>query len=363
MRCQFCAFYVKPYYQEYVHSYLNGLASELRAYGELYGLNTIPVTSVYFGGGTPTILSAKQLVAVFDDIERTFRLSAEAELSIEAHPDTINFENLTVLRSCGFNRLSMGAQSFDDHELHQLGGRSKSQTTETTFELARQVGFQNVNLDLMYGFPGHSLSSWEQSLDTTINLRPAHISCYAFTVEEGSNIYEKIHAGEVSEPEETLQNRLANLTGISLESKGYEQYEISNFSQPGFACQHNLRYWTGEAYLGLGPSAQSYLGGVRFGNVGDLNSYCEILANGELPFISLEPLSIQQIEKERIIFGLRMRKGVLVEQVRSLSEKNVAWGQSLIGLENQGLIAEEEGRIRLTMKGVQFADSVSVALI
>ena len=363
VRCQFCAFYVKPHYQKYVQAFLDGLAREIDAYGDLYGLNTTPVTSVYFGGGTPTVLSAKQLVAVLDNIERTFRVSKDAELSIEAHPNTINFENLTILRSRGFNRLSMGVQSFDDHELQQLGGRSESQTTEKVFELARQVGFQNINLDLMYGFLGHTLSSWEQTLDATINLKPAHVSCYAFTVEEGSYFYEKVLVGEASEPEEALQNDLGKFTRISLERKGYEQYEISNFCQPGFACQHNLRYWTSEAYLGFGPSAQSYLGGVRFGNVGDLNSYCEILANSELPFKNLEPLNIQQIQKERIIFGLRMRKGVSVERVRSLSKKNVAWGRSLVTLVNQGLISEEEGHVRLTTRGIQFADSVSAALI
>lgn len=362
-RCQFCAFYVKPHYHEYVEAFLNGLAQEIDAYGELYGLNAIPVTSVYFGGGTPTALSAKQLVMVLDNIERIFRVSPEAELSIEAHPGTINFENLAVLYSRGFNRLSIGAQSFDDRELRQLGGRSESQTTEKAFELARQVGFKNINLDLMYGFPEHTLYSWEETLDYTINLNPTHVSCYAFTVEEGSYFYEKVLAREVHRPEEALQNDLGKFTVIILERKGYEQYEISNFCQSGFSCQHNLRYWTSEAYLGLGPSAQSYLSGVRFGNVGDLNSYCEILASGGLPFDNLEPLSIQEIQKERIVFGLRMRKGVSVEQVRLFSEQNYSWGQSLITLENQGFIAEEEGHIRLTAKGIQFADSVSVALI
>ena len=160
-----------------------------------------------------------------------------------------------------------------------------------------------------------------------------------------------------------MQNNLGKFTGISLERKGYEQYEISNFCQPGFACQHNLRYWMNEAYLGFGPSAQSYLSGARFGNVEDLNLYCETLDNGELPFNNLEPLSIQQIQKERIVFGLRMTKGVSVQEVRSFSEENFAWGQSLTILENEGLIAEEEGCIRLTSKGINFADSVAAALI
>ena len=229
VRCQFCAFYVKPDHREYVRAFLDGLAKEIDAYGELYSLKTIPVTSVYFGGGTPTVLSAKQLITVLDNIERTFRLSADAELSIEVHPNTINFENLTILRSRGFNRLSIGAQSFDDQELYQLGGRSESQTTVKAFKLARQVGFQNINLDLMYGFLGQTLSSWEQTLDATIDLRPNHVSCYAFMVEEGSSFYEKVIAGKVPEPEEALQNNLGKFTRISMERKGYEQYEISNF--------------------------------------------------------------------------------------------------------------------------------------
>ena len=200
----------------------------------------------------------------------------------------------------------------------------------------------------MYGFLGHTLPSWEKTLDATINLKPTHVSCYAFTVEEGSYFYEKVLAGEVSEPEEALQNDLSKFTRISLERKGYEQYEISNFCQPGFACQHNLRYWNSEAYLGVGPSAQSYLGGVRFGNVEDLNLYCQSLVNSELPFNNFEPLSIQQIQKERIIFGLRMKRGVSVEQVQSFSEKNVAWVHALITLKNQGLTSNPSAPFKNT---------------
>jgi len=363
VRCQFCAFYVQTYRDEKVEAFLDGLDREIPLYGREMGFENIPVTSVYFGGGTPTVLSSRQLGHVLDEIRKWFVVAADAEISVEAHPGTVNRENLHVLRSQGFNRLSIGAQSFDDQELLQLGGRSVSLTTQTAMESARQAGFENISLDLMYGFPGHTADSWEQTLDATIALAPTHLSCYAFTVEEGSYFYDKVKHGTACPPDEAVQARLAMLTGEYLRAAGYEQYEISNFCQSGFACRHNLRYWQGESYLGLGPSSQSFVSGVRFGNVADLDSYCLALIQKELPIDHLEALKTQEIQREQIVFGLRTMRGVLRDQVGSLSERDVGWARAFSGLKVQGLLVEEEGYVRLTEKGIQFADTVAVALI
>ena len=190
VRCQFCAFYVQTYREEKIKAFLDGLNREIRRYAAEMGFDKILVSSVYFGGGTPTVLSSRQLVQVLDEIRKWFRVTTDAEISVEAHPGTVNTKSLNVLRTQGFNRLSIGAQSFDDQELLQLGGRSVSRTTKTAMESARQAGFDNISLDLMYGFPGQISASWEQTLDSTIGLAPTHLSCYAFTVEEGSLIYD-----------------------------------------------------------------------------------------------------------------------------------------------------------------------------
>lgn len=363
VRCQFCAFYVETQQDKKIQRFLGGLDREIHLYGQELGLETVPATSVYFGGGTPTVLSSRQLGHVLDEIRKWFVVAADAEISVEAHPGTVTRENLHVLRSQGFNRLSIGAQSFDDQELLQLGGRSVSLTTKTAMESARQAGFENISLDLMYGFPGHTADSWEQTLDSTIALAPTHLSCYAFTVEEGSHFYEKVKHGTACPPDEAVQARLAMLTGEYLRAAGYEQYEISSFCQSGFACRHNLRYWQGESYLGLGPSSQSFVSGVRFGNVADLDSYCLALIQKELPIDHLEALKTQEIQREQIVFGLRTMRGVLRDQVRSLSERDVGWARAFSGLKVQGLLVEEEGYVRLTEKGIQFGDTVAVALI
>lgn len=226
VRCQFCAFYVQTFREKKVQAFLDGLDREIHLYGREIGLENIPVTSLYFGGGTPTMLSARQLVQVFDEINTWFDVAVDAEISLEAHPGTVDQQSLHMLRSRGFNRLSIGAQSFDDQELLQLSGRSTRRTTQTAMEFARQAGFENISLDLMYGFPGHTADSWEQTLDATIALAPTHLSCYAFTVEEGSHLYDKVKHGTVCPPDEAVQARLAMLTGEYLKAAGYEQYEI-----------------------------------------------------------------------------------------------------------------------------------------
>jgi len=363
VRCQFCAFYVQTYRDEKVQAFLKGLGRELQLYGQELGLDTLPVTSIYFGGGTPTVLSSQQLVHVLDEVRKWFEVMIDAEISLEAHPGTVSLENLHVLRSQGFNRLSIGAQSFDDQELLQLGGRSVSLTTQTAMEFARQAGFENISLDLMYGFPGHTNDSWEDTLHATIALAPTHLSCYAFTVEEGSYFHDKVEQGTACLPDEGLQARLAILAGEYLETSGYEQYEISNFCQPGFDCQHNLRYWQGESYLGLGPSSQSFVSGTRFGNVADVDSYCLALTQKELPIDHFEVLKAQEVQREQIVFGLRTMRGVLRDRVGSLSGRDAGWARAFSGLKEQGLLVEEEGYVRLTKKGIQFADTVAVALI
>lgn len=363
VRCQFCAFYVRTYQDEAAQAFLEGLDREIHLYGRELGLETIPVTSVYVGGGTPTVLPVRQLGHVLESIRNCFAVKADAEISIETHPGTVTRESLAMLRSRGFNRLSIGAQSFDDQELLQLGGRSMSRATHTAVDSAREAGFENISLDLMYGFPGHGVASWEQTLDAAVALRPTHLSCYAFTVDEGSHFYEMVERGTALVPDEAVQVSLGRIVGSRLEEAGYVQYEVSNFCLPGFACRHNLRYWQCQPYLGLGPSAQSFVSDVRFGNAADLDSYCNTLVHGQLPVDQWESLDAQDVQREQVVFGLRTMRGVSGEQVRLLSARDAVWARTFSGLKEQGLLAEEEGYVRLTEKGIRFSDTVAVALI
>ena len=363
VRCQFCAFYVQPQQEEKIHAFLEGLTTELQLYSQELGLGTIPVTTVYFGGGTPTALSVNQLAKILETIQQEFAVSSDAEISVEAHPGTVDLKSLETLRSKGFNRLSIGAQSFDDQELTQLGGRSMSEATNMAMNSARRAGFENLSLDLMYGFPGQTRESWQGTLDATVALKSNHLSCYAFTVEEGSHFHQKVQQGRAGSVDEEEQARLATITTQFLHQAGYNQYEISNFCQPGFACQHNLRYWQGESYLGMGPSAQSFVSGVRFGNIGDLDVYCRTLKQGTVPVDQWEILDCRQIQRERIVFGLRTIQGVNLQQIQSLEKSDPGWALAYQGMKAQELLTESEGIVRLTTKGTLFADTVAVALL
>jgi len=363
VRCQFCAFYVETHQENKARAFLEHIGREIHLYSNEIGLGTLPVTSVYFGGGTPTALSARQLVHLFHQVREAFAVAADAEVSIEVHPGTVDVGMLSTLRSEGFNRLSIGVQSFDDQELMELGGRSKNKTTCTAIDLACQAGFDNINLDLMYGFPGHTTDAWQRTLEAAIAVNPHHLSCYAFTVEEGSHFHQKVMQGLTSPLDEESQVHLATVTSDVLESGGYVQYEISNFCRPGFACNHNLRYWQGQSYLGLGPSAQSFVGERRFGNVEDLELYGLALTQDELPVDDLEVLSSQKLQREQVLFGLRKIQGVPSMQVELLEREDQEWAFAFRGLQNQGFLTEEEGYIRLTKKGILFADTVAVALL
>ena len=318
--------------------------------------------TVYFGGGTPTALSPVQLLDVLRQVRESFHLHDAAEISVEAHPDTVTEDGLRKLVDAGVTRISFGAQSMDDSELMQIGRRTSGDRTQTAVNMARTAGFANINLDLIYGVPGQTLGGWLATLEAVLSLEPAHVSAYALTVEEKTRLHIDVRRGDTVEPDAALQNEMEDAAAQRLAAAGFTRYEISNYARPGYACRHNLLYWQGHDYLGLGPSAQSYLEGRRFGNAESVEDYCRTLEEGRLPIAESELLSADQRRRERIVFGLRLIEGV--DQVLLRHEPpDRAWHQTLDRMTRRGLLEERAGRIRLTDEGRRFADSVAVELL
>ena len=322
-----------------------------------------PLDTVYFGGGTPTTLMPGQLSRVLESVRNHFTLSEGAEITVEAHPDAVTAEGLHDLRQAGFNRISFGVETMDGKELVRIGRWTLPARVRTAVGEAREAGFENINLDLIYGLPGQELPSWRATLEATIALNPTHMSCYGLTVEEGTRLERGLHLGEWAEADSTLLFAMEKEATRQLAAAGFQHYEISNFCRPGFACRHNLLYWTGGDYLGLGPSAQSYLNGCRFGNIGNLEGYQTTLGAGRLPVAQIDHLSPEQRWREAIVFGLRLTEGIDPEANGLHAQvDDPGWYEELERMIGVGFVEQRTGRIRLTEMGRRFADSVAVAL-
>jgi len=354
-RCHFCAFYLEIATPARTEAFLSALIRELALYGRQNLFGQRALRSIYFGGGTPTTIPSRQLAGLLTRIQDTFPVGPDIEVTIEAHPATVTSSDLSMLAEAGFNRLSLGAESMAPQDFIPIGRPGTVSETEQAVDNARIAGFSNINLDLMYGLPGQSLASWIRTVESLITLNPTHISCYALTVEDHTKLAQDIAKGLVPAPDETLQLEMETATESVLASAGFSCYEISNYARPGYACRHNLLYWTDGDYLGLGPSAQSYVGGCRFGNIADLNAYTVRLQDNQLPVNERLTLSEEEQRRDALIFGLRLLNGV----PNSVAAGDPGQRDLLAQLAVKGLIVNEGQRIRLTPQGRRFADSVA----
>ena len=360
-RCHFCAFYLEIHQARAAETFVSSLLTEMRLYGEEHPFDQHPLDSIYFGGGTPTTLTPRQLITLLSGAKHVFGLAHDAEVTVEAHPESVTPEGLLQLRDAGFTRISFGAESMDQQELRRVGRSGSVLNIAEAVAAAREAGFPDINLDLMYGLPGQTIDTWAASLRSAIALVPRHLSCYALTIEEGTQLRSAIQRGTVPAPDEILQNEMEDLAEDILNQAGYRRYEISNYSFPGFASRHNQLHWTGGQYLGLGPSAQSYVGGRRFGNVSDLTAYNQSLHNGAVPVVESDQLTAIEEVGERIVFGLRLIDGVsLADTGATLCPELVRKTDELIA---QDLMERRGDHIRLTRQGRRYADTVAVTLL
>lgn len=357
-RCHFCAFYLEVARAERIDAFCSALETEIVLHVEHNLFADRPLHTIYFGGGTPTAIPVRKLVALLAFVRETWPTSSNAEVTVEAHPSTVTGDDLRLLADAGFNRISLGAESMDPHDLTAIGRPGAVWDTQTAVAESRTAGFTNINLDLMYGLPGQTLTSWTDTLQALIELDPTHVSCYALTMEEGTKLAHDVARRLIPSPDESLQVEMESAAEAVLARAGFTRYEISNYAKPGMECRHNLLYWTGQDYLGLGPSAQSYVQGVRFGDVADLTSYIDLLAQKKLPIMERTELSEEEQQRDALVFGLRLRDGVprrRIEQTLAAPERRAI----LERLTANGLIRSYEDRVVLTPLGQRYADSVA----
>ncbi len=360
-RCHFCAFYLEIHHARAAEEFVASLLTELRLYGDTGLLGPAPLDSIYFGGGTPTTLSSQQLATILATSKQMFGLTPNAEVTVEAHPGSVTRDSLAHLREAGFTRISFGAESMDQTELDRVGRPGSPMSTVQVVAASREAGFTDINLDLMYGLPGQTLESWATSLQRTIELTPSHLSCYALTVEDGTHLKAAVQRGLVPPPDEALQNAMEDLAENILSQTGYVRYEISNYCRPGFASRHNRLHWTGGHYLGVGPSAQSYVAGRRFGNVSNLSAYNTTLGSGRLPVSESDQLTLADDSCERLVFGLRLTDGVSLRETGALSFP--ALTEKVDDLIADDILERNGELVRLTNRGRRYADTVAVTLL
>ena len=360
-RCDFCAFYLEIHREERADAFVQSLLHEIGLSAQQEVTVGRPIQSVYLGGGTPTVLTVAQLIAILSEIRNRFDLTPDCEVTVEGHPSTISEQDLVQLRQAGATRLSFGAESMEDGDLLRIGRPGAVSETITAMAKARSAGFTNINLDLMYGLPGQSLTSWENTLTHCLALQPTHLSCYALTVEQETRLASNIRLERSPAPDERLQIEMDEAAQRILSDAGYERYEVSNYAKPGHACRHNLLYWTNGEYLGFGPSAQSYLGGTRFGNVADLDAYNRSLTEGLLPIEERITLSKEEQLRDAVIFGLRLIQGI---PSHNLHQHALNYGHSALTsqLLAQELIEQDGERSKLSAKGRLQADTIAEKL-
>lgn len=362
-KCRYCAFNSIPLPPgedgaPLISRYLQALKREISLYTSLLGRREI--TSVYFGGGTPTVLPPGELSSLLELCAMSFTFSGEIEITVEANPGTIAETGLRELRSAGFNRISLGAQSFKPGELELLGRIHGVGEIYSSFEEARNAGFENINLDLIYGIPGQSLEHWRDTLERALSLRPEHLSVYGLTLEEGTPLAEDVASGRVQPCSEEEQVVMWEVTEETLSRRGYQRYEISNYALPGKECRHNLTYWYNLPYLGLGAGAHGYLGKTRYANHEDLGTYIRLISKGELPRAWEERQTPEQERLDTIIMGMRLRRGLSrkVFQQRFQISFDQLYGTQLEEMKRQGLIGDDGENIFLTGRGRLLANYV-----
>ncbi len=360
-RCDFCAFYLEVHRAGTEGPFLSALKREMELYAEQGLLRDRPLVSVYFGGGTPSAIGCDALLEILEQVRTSFQLADDCEITVEAHPATMKAPDYARLRLAGVTRLSLGAESMRDDELARLGRPGLVRETIEAVAAAKQAGFANINLDLMYGLPGQTLASWRATIERCLELSPAHLACYALTVEEGTVLAKLIRTNRCPAPDESLQVEMHQTAQGLLEAAGYERYEISNYAVAGAACRHNLLYWTDGDYLGLGPSAQSLVEGTRFGNRADLAAYQSTLAAGRLPVEECDRLTQEERLRDSVLFGFRLLAGVPADRLHRHAS-NFGHQETVRALESDGLIETSADRVRLTSRGQLLADTVSERL-
>ncbi len=358
-KCNYCDFLSAPASEKERAAYVGYIKEEIRAYKSCnYCADTI-----FFGGGTPSLLSTEEFEELMREIRVSFYIEPQAEITVECNPETVDKDKLSAMRQMGINRISFGLQSAIDNELKLLGRIHSYERFVEAYRTARCVGFDNINIDLMSAIPGQTEDSWERTLREVISLKPEHISAYSLILEEGTEFYERQE--ELALPGEEEERRMYYRTKELLAQAGYMRYEISNYAKSSFACRHNCKYWSGQEYIGLGLGASSYLRGTRFHNPTIMKEYSRVCMNLSALRREEEKLSAERQMEEYCFLGLRLTEGV---SKKNFEERfgipiRAVYKDVLEYFLNLKLIKEQGDRVFLTDRGIDVSNQVFAAFL
>ena len=378
-RCAYCDFNTYAHQEDLIPAYVDALIHEIEFVGRVAQRIETTIQTIFFGGGTPSLLSPLQFDSVLNTLRGAFTLTPNAEVSIEANPGTVSLEYLTALRKTGINRISFGAQSSNTEELRMLERIHDFLEVIDAVKFARKAGFDNINLDLIYGLPNQKLETWQTTVKRILDLHPEHISAYALTIEHGTPFGKWASKGLLSMPDPDLAAEMYEWTMDYLESNGYIQYEISNWAKANseFMCRHNLQYWRGLPYLGFGAGAHGYANGYRYSNALRIKTYIERLAHPQLPIANypITPASVSHHKQtprddmgEYMMTGLRLtREGVSADEFEKRFGQSLrdAFGKEIDELIGLGLLEwlEDMKIVRLTRRGRLLGNQVFMRFV
>lgn len=378
-KCAYCDFLSAPAGEEERQRYVETLIEELKGYRKQY--QEYRVTTVFAGGGTPSLLTGKQVEEIFAVLRECFVIEEDAEITIEVNPGTVTEEKAEAWKRAGINRISIGLQSACDEELRMLGRIHTFQEFLETYELLRRTGFANLNVDLISAIPGQTAESWRETIRTVAELSPEHISAYSLIVEEGTLFYErygekqggnhqewKEHTalkGLLDLPDEETERLIYEETEQLLQKYGYHRYEISNYAKAGYDCRHNKGYWRRTEYLGTGLGASSLIGHWRFCNLKQYDEYVDAVWNKRDLHEEAERLDVTDEMEEFMFLGLRMMEGIQRSEFYEAfgEELETVYGEQLRKLEQEGLIEADEKGVRLTKRGIDISNYVFVQFL
>ena len=368
-KCNYCDFCSYENKEELIPSYMECLKTEIQEVSaaneqDVKEKRDMPflVTTIYIGGGTPSFVDSEYIVQIMELIKKNYNIDENAEITIEVNPGTVTLKKLQDYFNCGINRLSIGLQSTYDALLRQMGRIHTYQEFLDTYHLAREVGFKNINVDLMLGLPNQTIKEMQNSVEEIIGLEPEHISLYSLIVEEGTKLETQLNEKELVLPEELEEREMYWKTKQLLEENGYIHYEISNFSKPGYESKHNTNCWKQKEYIGFGVASHSYTNGVRYSNTEIIEDYIENYENGkpENNFIFHEKQNREAKQKEFMMLGLRKIEGVSVQEFKNLFIANPIYlfHKELEKLVTEELLEIDGDQIKLTNKGLDLANLV-----
>jgi len=361
VKCIYCDFYSIANREEAIPRFVKAIITEI----ERCEVDTSDweIDTIFLGGGTPSLLESKHIESILKSIQTKYDLSSVTEFTLEANPGEAPKDRLKEFRNLGINRLSMGVQSLEPDLLKFLTRIHSVEQIFETYDNARSIGFDNVSFDLIYSIPGQTWEVWERDINRIIDLEPNHISAYTLTLEKGTDLFRLVKDKKVRMPENEITGEWFLKTHQLMESNGYSSYEISNFSQPGFECRHNLHYWKIHPYLAFGPSAHGFDGTNRWNNSQSLDLFLQQIESGNSPISRIETLTEKDKLNELIGFGLRMNDGIDLKKIPKIFQ--IQFGENLKIIEKkwEGCFIKNENSISLTKTGMVFGDAIGVDLM